>query len=210
MRATLLVLALATAAIAQPAPGDKITAVISSTAFPASAVGAPLDFAVGDAFTLARLTSEGGRQLVYFSESGSAPLHRTDAAAFGIEPPDPWAVERGASHETRYTHGRANVRSGPGMANRQLTSLTRGDRVYVLGCHEGWCRVELPYATGTDTRAFISESLLHSSPPPAPTYSAPSGSSYRSVAVQCSAIARSTGSRCRRRTTNASGRCWQH
>lgn len=210
---TLVLPALLSTAAAQSA-GDPITAVRGGIAFAADGSGAPRPFAVGDTFALDRMEEEGARWLVYFRPADRTETYRADAEAFGVEPPDPWAVRRGAPHQTRYTHGSVNVRSGPGASNRQLTQLGRGDRVYVLACHDGWCRVEIPHRTDTDTRTFVAASLLHESPPPARTItrsrsSARSGSSGEAVAVRCSGITR-RGTRCLRRTTNPSGRCYQH
>ncbi|MBQ89767.1 MAG: hypothetical protein CL433_13160 [Acidimicrobiaceae bacterium] len=196
---------------AQPTAGDTITAVESGTAFRSNSPGAPLDFEAGDTFTFTALSDAAdGRLLVHFRDG--TPAYRAYAEAFGIDRPDPYAVTRGSRHETRYVHGTVNVRSGPGTSHSRLGSLNRDDTVYVLTCHAGWCRVEIPTATETNTRAFISESLLHTSPAPVRTYAPArtySGSSSRSVAVRCSGTTQ-RGTRCLRQTTNRSGRCWQH
>ncbi|PAP79638.1 hypothetical protein B1759_15070 [Rubrivirga sp. SAORIC476] len=179
MKPLLLSFLLAAAAFSQPDSGDRITAVLSSTAFPASGAGAPIEFQVGDSFTLSRLSDEGGRYLAYFSESGTAPYHRTDAAAFGIAQPDPWAVEPGATGATRYAHGRVNVRSGAGTSNSRIGQLERDDFVQVQVCHDGWCRVSGAGDGWSD--GYVSEPLLHEDPSPAARAAfARSGRSYSS------------------------------
>lgn len=197
-------------ALAQTA-GQSIIAAEAGTGFPVVAGTAPHVFAAGDTLVYVDTETAGERYLVHYRASGASATFRTDAEAFGIEPPDPFDVEVTTStySEGRYTHGSANVRSGPGTNHRVVHRLDRNDRVYILRCEGGWCRIHEP---GWDRgeRHFVSESLLHEDMAPVRTYTPrSSGSSSRSVAVRCSGTTQ-RGTRCLRRTTNSSGRCWQH
>lgn len=199
------------------APDSLIVAREGGTGFPVEA-GAPLSFGAGDTFSFVRTETVEGRHLVRFLDAGTA--YRADAHLFGIEEPDPFEVALAEAREgsyvsayrdRRYAHGAVNVRSGPGTNHSQVRQLGRDEGVYVLACHGGWCLLYRPGGT-TSEREYVSESLLHDSMAPARTYTAPSGSragSSRSVAVRCSGTTQ-RGTRCLRRTTNASGRCWQH
>ena len=170
------------AASAQSA-GDLIVAARDVTAFAADGVGAPLSVAEGDSLYLARTETVGDRYLAYFQASGDGELYRCDADAFGIEPPDPWALTSEAVPQTRFVHGRVNIRSGPGTSNYQIAQLNRDDFVQVRVCHTGWCRVA-PGGSGRDwSDGYISESLLHDDPSPAARAAiARSGRTYSSGA----------------------------
>ena len=174
-------LVLAPLAASAQSAGDLIVAARDVTAFAADGAGAPLAVGEGDSFSLVRTEDEGDRYLVYFRASADGELYRCDADAFGIEPPDPWAVTPEATPQTRYAHGRVNVRSGPGTSNSQVAQLNRDDFVQVRVCRAGWCRVA-PVRGGDDwSDGYVSESLLHEDPSPAARAAiARSGRSYSS------------------------------
>lgn len=174
--------ALSVAAAAQ-SPGDTVRATESGTAFPADAAGAPLAFKAGDSFALDRTDHEGGRHLVYFRSAADGEaggdLYRADAEAFGIRPPDPWAAQPDTPRQTRYAHGRVNVRSGPGTSSARVTQLGRDDFVRVGVCYQGWCRVAAAEGADVWSGGYVSESLLHEGPSPAARAAiARSGRSY--------------------------------
>lgn len=178
----LLVLFVVTPSVASAQSArDLIVAARDMTAFAADGVGAPLTVAKGDSLSFVRTETAGDRYLVHFRVSGDGEVYRADADAFGIEPPDPWAVTPEATSQTRYAHGRVNVRSGPGTSNSQIAQLNRDDFVQVRVCHAGWCRVA-PGRSGSDwSDGYISESLLHEDPSPAARAAiARSGRSYSS------------------------------
>ena len=161
--------------------GDLIVAARDATAFAADGAGAPLSVDEGDSFSLVRTETDGDRYLAYFRASAEGELYRCDADVFGIQPPDPWAVTPGTTPQTRYAHGRINVRSGPGTSNAQIAQLDRDDFVQVRVCHTGWCRVASAETADDWSDGYISETLLHEDPSPAARAAiARSGRSYTS------------------------------
>ena len=154
------------AAIAQSV-GDQIVATRDVTAFAADGAGAPLSVSEGDQFSLVRTETVENRYLVYFQSSTEDDLFRCDADAFGIQPPDPWAVTPGNTPQVRYAHGRANVRTGPDRNDTRIAQLERDDFVQVRVCYAGWCRVASAESTTGWSDGYISETLLHPDPSPA-------------------------------------------
>lgn len=208
MRWTLLLALLLAGPAWSQTPGQVIVALEGGSGFPVRPGAAPHTFAAGDSLVFAATETAGGRLLVHYQ--ADAGTYRVDAAAFGIEPDDPFDVEvtTATYSQGRYTHGAVNVRSGPGTDHRVVHRLARNDYIYTLHCEGGWCRIHEP-GWDRDERHFVSESLLHKDAAPVRTYAAPARSSSRSVAVQCHGTTQK-GARCRRRTTNASGYCYQH
>ena len=179
--ALLAVLAASALPAAAQTPGDTLAVVIRTTAFPADGAGAPLSLDPGDTAIFERTEDAPPRYLIYVRGEIGGELYRTDAAHFGIERPDPWAVELSATPETRYAHGRVNVRSGAGTTNAQVAQLGRDDFVWVHVCHAGWCRVEATGSADGWSEGYVSESLLHDGPSPAALAAyARSGRSYSS------------------------------
>lgn len=124
--------------------------------------------------------------------------------------------ERHAFVHRAYTTTALNVRSGPSTSDSVLTTLPRGTYVAHKTCRGRWCPVLLPAGpAGPAAIGYASEDYLSDRDPAAePVRSAAPNyrttrSTGRSVAVQCSGVTQK-GNRCRRRTTNASGRCYQH
>jgi len=62
------------------------------------------------------------------------------------------------------------------------------------------CKVCKPTTTITGEKVVIDSTKIVQ--PPQQT--------KKAVATQCTATAKSTGNRCKRKTKNASGKCWQH
>ena len=120
-----------------------------------------------------------------------------------------FAYSSARAQDTHYATTIVEMREAPSTEASILHTIPKGGRVRTLECTDGWCHCYYSILEG-----YVSERYLAQGTPPVVETETRERKEYRSSrqrshSVQCSGTTKK-GARCRRMTTNASGRCYQH